>query len=111
MSSVEQTEGASGTPHGARERTRPSGAEIARHLDSALAEDPGDGSRFRVALGDVARTCGMMRVSRDTGLAREALYRALSERGNPELATVLKVLKSLGLEVSVRPKPARRRTG
>ena len=51
----------------------------------------------------------MMRISRDTGLAREALYRALSATGNPELATVLKVLKALGLELSVRPRPARRR--
>ena len=111
MSSAEQTQSDPGASRGARERARPSSVEIARHLESALGEDPGDGSRFRVALGDVARSCGMMRVSRDTGLAREALYRALSERGNPELATVLKVLKSLGLEVSVRPKPARRRAG
>ena len=40
---------------------------------------------------------------------REALYRALSERGNPELATVLRVLKALGLQVAIKPARARRR--
>ncbi len=42
----------------------------------------------------------MTRLAKDTGLAREALYRALSEDGNPEFATVLKVLKVLGLRLS-----------
>jgi probable addiction module antidote protein len=60
-----------------------------------------------VALGDVARAHGMMRIARETGLAREALYRALSGKGNPELATVLRVLKALGLQLSIRPAKAR----
>jgi probable addiction module antidote protein len=42
----------------------------------------------------------MTRLAKDTGLAREALYRALSQDGNPEFATVLKVLKVLGLRLS-----------
>jgi probable addiction module antidote protein len=39
-------------------------------------------------------------LAKKTGLAREALYRALSDDGNPELATVLKVLRALGLRLS-----------
>ena len=111
MSSAEQAPQGARSPRAVRERTRPSGAEVARHLEAALSEDPGDGSRLRVALGEAARSCGMMRISRDTGLAREALYRALSATGNPEFATVLKVLKALGLGLSVKPRPTRRRAG
>ncbi len=43
---------------------------------------------------------GMSNVAKETGLARESLYRALSSEGNPEFATVLKVLTSLGLHLS-----------
>jgi probable addiction module antidote protein len=32
-------------------------------------------------------------------MGRESLYKALSLDGNPELATVLKVLRSLGLRL------------
>ncbi len=78
------------------------------YLSEALDADSGDGSRLRVALGEVARAHGMMKISRETGLAREALYRALSEKGNPELATVLRVLKALGLQMGIRPAKARR---
>ena len=58
---------------------------------NALNEDPGDGSLIRAALGAMARARGM------TQLARENLYRALSAEGNPEFATALKVIRSLGL--------------
>lgn len=109
MSSVEHAEASSPTP-AVRAGSSLSAADLAKHLCAALDEDPGDGSRFRVALGEIARDRGMMKLSRDTGLAREALYRALSEKGNPELATVLRVLKALGLQMSVRPRAARRRS-
>jgi probable addiction module antidote protein len=39
--------------------------------------------------------------ARDTGLAREGLYKALSPEGNPEFATVMKVIKALGLKLGV----------
>ncbi|MDW7711334.1 MAG: hypothetical protein SCH98_12760 [Deferrisomatales bacterium] len=32
-------------------------------------------------------------------LARESLYKALSADGNPEFATVMKVIKALGLKL------------
>ena len=44
----------------------------------------------------------MSQLSRDTGLAREGLYKALSPDGNPEFATVMKVIKALGLKLSVQ---------
>jgi probable addiction module antidote protein len=55
------------------------------------------------ALGVVARARGMSQVARDTGLSRESLYRALSPEGNPELSTLLRVIRALGLRLSAKP--------
>ena len=43
----------------------------------------------------------MTKLGQDTGLTREALYRVLSEEGNPTLDTLLKVSKALGLHLTV----------
>ena len=42
----------------------------------------------------------MAQLARETGIAREALYRALSETGNPELGTALKVMHALGVRLT-----------
>ena len=72
---------------------------IARYLDSVLEED--DPLLLAAALGDVARAKGMTGVARETGLGRESLYKALSPSGNPEFATVHKVIRSFGLHLHV----------
>lgn len=77
--------------------------DIALYLGACIEEDPGDGSLLRAALGDVARAKGMSQLARDTGLAREGLYRALSAEGNPEFSTVFKVIRSLGFRLHVQP--------
>ena len=71
--------------------------DMALYLDACMEEDPGDGSLIRAALGDVARAKGMSQLSRDTGLAREGLYKALSAEGNPEFSTIMKVMRALGV--------------
>jgi probable addiction module antidote protein len=73
--------------------------DIALYFEACLDDDPGDGSLIRAALGDIARARGMSMVARDTGLARESLYKALSPEGNPEFATVMKVIKALGFKL------------
>ena len=73
--------------------------DIAAYLDACMDEDPGDGSLIRAGLGDIARAKGMTQLAHDTGLGRESLYKALSADGNPEFATVLKVVKALGLKL------------
>jgi probable addiction module antidote protein len=73
-------------------------AAVAAYLD-AVFED-GDPSLVSHALGVAARARGMSRIARETGLSRESLYRALSAQGNPELGTVLRVMKALGLRLS-----------
>lgn len=63
----------------------------------------GDSAFIADALGIVARAHGMSEVARHSGLGRESLYKALSAQGNPELATILKVLQALGLRLTVEP--------
>ena len=73
--------------------------EMALFLDACFEEDPGDGSLIRTALNDIARARGMTHIARETGLGRESLYKALSEKGNPEFMTIMKVVKALGLKL------------
>lgn len=73
--------------------------DIAAYLDAVLED--GDPDLLKAALGDVARSKGMTEVAHATGLGRANLYKALSPDGNPEFATVARVLKALGLRLSV----------
>jgi probable addiction module antidote protein len=95
--------------------------DIALYLSEAL--ETGDAAYVAHAFGTVARSRGMAKVARKTGLGRESLYKALSGQGNPELATVLRVAKALGVELAAKairhpstgvkiakPKPAKRRS-
>jgi len=75
--------------------------DMAAYLEAALEE--GDPALVSAALGDIARAKGMTQLSRDTGLARESLYKALSSSGHPEFATVLKVIRALGLKLRATP--------
>ena len=79
--------------------------DIVAYLDAALED--GDPSVIVAALGDMARAQGMTDIARLTGLGRESLYKALSPSGNPEFATVLKVLDALGLQLHVEPERIR----
>lgn len=78
------------------------GKDCTAYLRAIVDEADGDEKLIAAALGDIARARGMMDVARKTGLAREALYRALSPGGNPSFATVLKVSKALGLQVTFK---------
>jgi len=72
------------------------------YLEGAFAD--GEASEIADALGVVARARGMSQLAEDTGLTRQALYKALSSDGNPEFATVLKVIRAFGLRL--HPEPA-----
>jgi probable addiction module antidote protein len=76
-------------------------ADMAAYLEAALEE--GDAALVAAALGDIARAKGMTQLARDTGLGRESLYKALSASGNPEFATVMKVIAALGLKLHAAP--------
>jgi probable addiction module antidote protein len=71
--------------------------DITAYLEAALEEN--DPSLIAAVLGDIARAKGMSQIAMQTGLGRESLYKALSPEGNPEFATVLKVVNALGLQL------------
>jgi probable addiction module antidote protein len=73
--------------------------DIANYLE-AVFED-GEPALIAHALGVVARAKGMSQIAHAAGLGRESLYKALSPGGNPEFATVLKVMRALGLKLKV----------
>jgi len=73
--------------------------DMSAYLEAALEE--GEPALVARALGAIARARGMADVARATGLRRESLYKALSPNGNPEFATVLKVIQALGIRLHV----------
>jgi probable addiction module antidote protein len=71
--------------------------DVAAYLD-AIFED-GDPALIAHGLGIVARSKGMAKIAKKTGLGRESLYKALSKDGNPGFLTVLKVVQALGYKL------------
>jgi probable addiction module antidote protein len=71
--------------------------DMVAYLEAALED--GDPALVAAALGDIARAKGMTEIAREAGLGRESLYKALSPGGNPEFATILKVIRALGLRL------------
>ena len=72
-------------------------AEREAYLNAAFED--GDASVIAAALGDIAKAEGMSKIAKRTGLGRESLYKALSPDGNPALSTILKVVRSLELNL------------
>ena len=93
----------------AKTKTRPYDAaeyletaeDMAAYLEAALED--GNPAIVVKALGTIARARGMSQIARETGLGRESLYKALSSEGNPEFATVMKVVRALGLKLRAEP--------
>ncbi len=85
--------------------------DVAAYLDSpeeqaeylAAAFETGDDSYIKKALATVARARGMSGIAKDADLARQTLYKSLSESGDPKLSTLLGVMKALGMQVTVQP--------
>ncbi len=78
--------------------------EAAAYLDAAL--EAGDRGAFLLAIRNVIDALGgMSQMARHTGLNRENLYRVLSEQGNPELNSLEKLLKGMGLRLAVEVDP------
>ena len=72
--------------------------EQAALLAEAFAS--GEAGVVTAALGIIARSRGIAQVARETGLSREALYKATGTDGNPTLATLLGILRVTGLKLS-----------
>ena len=74
-------------------------ADIAAYLDAYLED--GTTEELLRALSTITSSRGMTALARDTGVSREALYRAFSDNGNPTLDTLLRVMKALGVRLAV----------
>lgn len=80
-------------------------AYLAAALDEA--EEPGGREALLLALRQLTEAHGgMTQLAEQTGMRREALYRALSPRGNPTLTTLLAVFNALGLKLALTPRQA-----
>lgn len=83
--------------------------DASKYLDSeeaiadylAIALEDGDTKTVQVVLRDIAKARGMTSLARETNLNRESLYKSLSEDGNPSFATISKVVKALGLKMTL----------
>jgi len=75
--------------------------DCALYLQAAIDEAGDDSEFIAKTLGDVARSRGMASVARASGLSREGLYKALGEGGNPTFATVLRVIRALGMQLKI----------
>lgn len=75
--------------------------EIAAYLTAVIEEN--DASLLSAALGDIARARGMAQVAKDSGITREALYKALRPGSTPRFDTISRVCTALGVRLVVQP--------
>jgi probable addiction module antidote protein len=74
----------------------------AEYLD-AIIED-GDEAELLQALKRIAAAFGGVgEIASKADLHSKTLYRTLSPKGNPEMKTLVAVLRTMGLRLSVRP--------
>lgn len=70
----------------------------------SIAMEENDEHFLSTALSRVVRIHGATKVAAETGIARQALYKMLSENGNPSYKNIEKILDVLGLEIVIREK-------
>ncbi|EAO2897558.1 MULTISPECIES: addiction module antidote protein [Enterobacterales] len=71
--------------------------DIQEYLNAAIEED--DTKYLFKALGNIARARNISQLSKEVGMSREGIYKALSGEGNPSFQTVSKITKALGLKL------------
>lgn len=73
------------------------------YLNATLEDE--DKRVFLLALKDVVEARGgMAKIARLTKISREHIYRMLSQKGNPELATLKSLLNAIGLKLAIESK-------
>ena len=66
--------------------------------------ETGDSAFIADGLGVIARSRGMTQIAKEAEVSRESLYKSLSKKGNPEFATILKLMAALDLILCVKQK-------
>lgn len=77
--------------------------DIALYFDACLADAGDDAALIVQALATIARERGMIQLAKDSGLAHECLYKALSGKEDPSFDTILRVVQALGLKLHASP--------
>ena len=75
--------------------------DMQAYLQACIDESNGDAAFIAKALGNIAKAKGMTQLSKETGLGRESLYKALSGDVNPSFDTAIKVVKALNLRLAI----------
>ena len=75
--------------------------DVAAYLTTILEEN--DAALLAAAIGDIARARGMSQVAKDSGIAREALYKALRPGSEPRFETISRVCAALGVRLVAQP--------
>ena len=75
--------------------------DMAAYLTTIIEEN--DPALLATALGDIARARGMTQVAKDSGITREALYKALRPGSEPRFDTVNRVCAALGVRLVAQP--------
>ena len=60
----------------------------------------GDSGAFLASLRTIARVKGVSALAEETGMTRQGLQKALSEKGNPRLESVNAIIKALGYRLT-----------
>lgn len=76
-------------------------ADIAAYLTIVLEE--GNMSELAHALGIAAKARGMSEIAAQSGLTREALYKALRSGAQPRFDTINRVCAALGVRLVAQP--------
>jgi probable addiction module antidote protein len=85
--------------------------DMAEHLtdDQAISEyltivmEENDPAELAAALGTIARARGMTDIAAKSGLAREAIYKALRPNSQPRFETINRVCHALGVRLVAQP--------
>ena len=75
--------------------------DVAAYLTAVIEEN--DPALLAAALGDIARARGMTQVAKDSGITREALYKALRPGSEPRFETVSRVCAAFGVRLVAQP--------
>ena len=81
--------------------------DVKLFLEEALAEN--DPVLWQHCLGHAARSAGMAKIAERAGLNRESLYKALKGDAHPRFETIMRVLKAMGLRLSIAPCVAKKK--
>ncbi len=80
--------------------------DVSAYLNASMEafEEDGNLHAFLLAVRTIVEVKGgFSKLSKQTGLNREHLYRLLSDKGNPTLYSLLKILNALGYPISFNP--------